>query len=358
MIRGSTKFGPEGGCNPGLLQIPGLPGKRRESLAIYANQGLSQKTWSSYKTAERMWKKCESETKEKLELPWGQSQTLFFLDWLLTDRGVSSATACSYLAGIKKLHEVRGLDEPVLRKNLVNQILKGKRNMEATKKRSSSDMGRLPVTLTVMKMIKEQLRQSASSRGKKLLVWAVATLAFHGSFRIHEILCKNETFYDPDFCLLGRDIKTGVHKWEDGTVGQVLNVTVKCPKENKVGGTVIVDVYETGGPTCPLKAFQKWEKDTTRESDKVLFRDEQGTPFTGRKFNDTVKSLLEPHIDYRKGKVTAHSFRSGIPTLLGSMGHSEEEIKKIGRWSSRAFEYYLKLPRTSRAQIAGKLGKI
>ena len=358
VIKGSTKYGPRGGCSASLLENTGLPEGRRRSLASYINQGLAQKTWSSYKTAERMWRKCEKETGTKLELPWEQKQTLMFLDWLLTDRKVSAATASSYLAGMAKLHEIRGLEEPKLRKGLVCQVLKGKKNAEAVEKRNKEDKGRLPVTLTIMKLLKEEVRALKQPLDNKLLLWAVSTLAFHGSFRIHEILCQNETFFDPDFVLLGKDVKTSIFRGETGQQTKVLHVTLKCPKESRKAGVTIVDIYETGGPTCPIKAFDRWSMRNSREDDKILFRYKEGIPLTGRRFNVLLKTMLGKHIDYKKGQITAHSFRSGIPSLLGSLGHTDEEIKKMGRWSSRSFEFYTKLPRTSRAAMAQKLGKL
>jgi len=132
-----------------------------------------------------MWRRCEKDTGQKLELPWGQTQTLLFLDWLLADRGVSAATASSYLAGIRKLHEIRGLAEPTLKGGLVNQVLKGKKNQEGVEKRNKEDKGRMPVTLTIMKILKEAIRAWDRPVEDKLLLWAVCTMAFHGSFRIH-----------------------------------------------------------------------------------------------------------------------------------------------------------------------------
>jgi len=327
-------------------------------LARYVNQGLSQKTWSSYRTAERMWRSCEKDTKTKLELPWGQKDTLLFIDWLLTDRKVSAATVNAYLAGIRKLHEIRGLEEPKLRSGLVSQIIKGKKNEEAVKKRNLDDKGRLPVTLTIMKILKETIRKADLELDDKLLLWAVSTVAFHGSFRIHEILSRSEIEYDPDFTLLGNDAKVKTFKNDKGQEGKVLHFSVKNPKEDKIGRVVIVDVYETGGPTCPVKAFCRWIDRRRPEGNKILFRRKDGTPLTGRKFNMYLRQLLGPHIDYKKGKITAHSFRSGIPSLLGQLGHTEDDIKAVGRWSSRSFEHYLKLPRASRADIAQKLGKL
>ncbi len=38
--------------------------------------------------------------------------------------------------------------------------------------------------------------------------------------------------------------------------------------------------------------------------------------------------------------------------MLGALGFSDEEVKAVGRWSSRAFEEYMLLPRTKRMQMA------
>ena len=56
--------------------------------------------------------------------------------------------------------------------------------------------------------------------------------------------------------------------------------------------------------------------------------------------------------------MTSHSFRAGIASLMGVLGYSDDQIMAIGRWSSSAFERYLKLPRTKRAQMAKELGKL
>ena len=42
--------------------------------------------------------------------------------------------------------------------------------------------------------------------------------------------------------------------------------------------------------------------------------------------------------------------------MMAAIGYSDEEIKAVGRWSSRAFMEYIKLPRTQRAEIARRLG--
>jgi hypothetical protein len=41
--------------------------------------------------------------------------------------------------------------------------------------------------------------------------------------------------------------------------------------------------------------------------------------------------------------------------MLGTLGYDDEDIQEVGRWSSRAFEEYLMLPRTKRMAVAKKI---
>ena len=78
---------------------------------------------------------------------------------------------------------------------------------------------------------------------------------------------------------------------------------------------------------------------------------ENGTPLTGAKMNSYMSKLLDPYTDKSIGSFNTHSFRIGLASMLGSLGFSDVEVKIAGRWSSRAFEAYLKLKRTKRADV-------
>lgn len=136
-------------------------------------------------------------------------------------------------------------------------------------------------------------------------------------------------------------------------------MTLKSPKEQKSGGDTIVDVFESGGPLCPVKAFLKWKPSISKSNRGYpIFRKKNGTPLTTRKLNQHLKTLLGEHIPKNTGTISSHSFRIGIASLLGTQGFSDKEIMQAGRWSSRAFERYMKLPRTKRAEIAKKIGSL
>jgi hypothetical protein len=334
-----------------------IPPAVKISLAHIGNFGLAKKTWSSYKTGERMLMRCKKECGGRFELPLSTADLLVFIHWLITKRGLKAATVNCYLAGIRQMLVLRGLEVPALRNNQVQLILKGQQNIDNVGARCSSNQGRLPMTVTLMKLLKEKIRRWDRCDQTKMLVWTVCTLAFHGAFRIHELLCRSETFFDPAFDLLGEDV-TMTAAPSEGRVDTFITIKLKCPKEQRDGKAVLVDVFESGGPICPVRAFRKWAQLSDREARKPAFRAPCGTPLTGRRLNGYIKQLLEGSIDYGVGQVTTHSFRSGIASLLGTKGFSDEEVKQAGRWSSSAFLAYMKLPRTKRAAIARRIGQL
>ena len=55
---------------------------------------------------------------------------------------------------------------------------------------------------------------------------------------------------------------------------------------------------------------------------------------------------------WTKRLFSSHSFRAGAASSMAAMGFGDEDIQSVGRWSSRAFLEYIKLPRTRKAEIA------
>ncbi len=209
-VYGSTKYGGSGSCSTHLFSKLNIPEAARQSLANIGNHAIAKKTWSSYKMAERMLDRCRRETEQRLDLPLSNESTLVFMDWLLRTRKVKAGTINTYLAGVRQLHIILGLEEPSLRSGQVTLVMKGLTNLEATEKRRRVYKGRLPVTLALLKMLKHQIRSQKWPTSKKFLVWAVCSIAFHGGFRIHELLARSSTIFDPDFTLLGQDAKYSI----------------------------------------------------------------------------------------------------------------------------------------------------
>jgi hypothetical protein len=297
---------------------------------------------------------CGKARKRRMELPLQEADILEFIGWLAEERKVKAGTMNSYLAGVRQLHILKGMEPPNIRTQLVKFLLQGKKNMDSIAKRAGNTKKRLPMTITVMKLLKEETRRWEVALEQKLLLWAIATIAFHGAFRIHELLSKTESEFDPDFTLLGRDIQ--VKTEEDGL--KKLVVKLKCPKESRDGKEVYVDIFESGGTLCPVKAWTRWQERRQADGRLPAFRDQYGIPVTGKKMNSWLQTLLGKHVDYDKASFTGHSFRIGLATTLGSLGFSTDDIKEAGRWSSNAYEVYMRLPRRRRLAVAEKISKL
>ena len=352
------KFDKTGMLDAATLKSLGVEEDTAKRLADIGNMGLSKSTWSNYKTAERMLKKCgeDTGTRDAMNLPLSQGQVLKFIDWLINTRKAKHGTICSYLSGIRQMHLTAGHENINIRSDLVNLVLAGQRNKETLEEKDKNKPSRLPVTITVMKLLKAELKNSSMEVEEKLLIWAVSCIAFNGGFRIHELLSREEDWFDKRTTLLDRDIKL-VKDEEDGK--QVLLIWLKWPKEDKIGKGVEVEVFETNSEICQVKALKKWWMSTKdREKDKPAFRRPDGRALTGRRLNRVLAELLGKHFDYDEGSISAHSFRSGITSTLGRLGFCDEDLKSVGRWSSRAFEHYVKLPRTKRRDIARAIGKL
>ena len=354
-MRGTTKYGTKGNCSRDSLATLELPESTRENLAAWANMGLSKKTWSSYKTAERMFLTCLKQKGKRLQLPVSNADILVFIDWLGTDRKLRSSTIENYLAGLRQMHICKGIDPPDMHSVLVKQVLKGLKNKNLLDDRTKRKPQRLPMTKSIMLLLKELIRTWEETTPVRIMTWSICTLAFAGSFRIHELLCRTEKVYDPDFDLLWEDITKTAPK--DHTDRKRISIKLKCPKENKTGKSTIVDVFETKDHLCPVRAFEKWESLARTQERNPVFLRKDGKLMTGQKLNEVLRKLLRPHLDYKEGQITTHSFRAGIASLLAEKGLSDEEIKSVGRWHSRAFEAYVKKPRTRRATLAKTLAE-
>ena len=314
--------------------------------------GLAKGTWSSYKTAEGLLKQCCEEKDIEKKLPLEENTVLAFVHWLAFKRGSKASTIDTYLSGIRQLHVERGLPTDNIRTDRVRTILKGLKNKNLAEDRKEGVEKRKPITTDILLVLKGKLAEADMNGRDQRLVWTVSSILFHGAFRVHELLCKKQSSFDPDFTLLGRDVKLVTQGGRE-----VLQLKIKAPKEQKVGKDVIVDVYSTDTELCPVRAFKKWSKFRGKEEELPLFRFSSGIPLTGKKFNEIVRDRLKGEVEDIEKLFSSHSFRAGAASMMAAIGYSDDDIKAVGRWSSRAFMEYIKLPRTQRAEIARKINR-
>ena len=316
-------------------------------LADIYEHGLAKSTWSNYSTAERLLAKCCKEKGIKQELPVKENTVLAFIHWMAFHRGAKAGTIRNYLAGIRQLHIAKGISDLTLCTERTKTMLNGLKNKEMAKKRAAGAEKRKPITPDILRLLKTRLTETDMRNSDKKLLWTVSSVLFHGAFRVHEILSKSEKQFDPDYCLLEKDAMIRSSGGE-----KVLQLKIKAPKEDKLGASTIIDIYPTDNDICPVRAFQKWWKRESSTGGRPLFCFNDGTPLTGRRFNSIIRECLGKGFPEGVKLFSSHSFRAGAASMMGELGFSDEDVKSVGRWNSRAFLEYIKLPRTRRAEIA------
>jgi len=347
--RGSAKY--TAGLANNLNFAVKLPEQVIADLKHAASHSMAKRTWLSYKTAERMLGRYLREMNQPFELPTKESTLLGFVHWLAYKKGLKAGTISGYISGVRNLHIMKGLEEPKLRSNLLRMVLEGRRNLDAIDKTSTTKQERQPVTKDIMHLLKAKLSSWQTQPVDKLTAWAVCTLLFHGACRGGELLCKSERTFDPAVDMLRKDVSLRIGG--AGTVGnsqdKSVQLKLKMPKEAKDRRAVIVDIYESGSVICPIRAVEKWLRATAgAEMNDPAFVWSSGKPVTAKALNKLIKDMLDS--DLPGHGITLHSFRTGAASMMAELGYADDDIKAIGRWSSRAFENYIKLERSKRIQ--------
>ena len=112
-------------------------------------------------------------------------------------------TISNYLVSVRAAHIYRGLECLGLRAEMVEAVLSGARNRDLGESREL----RLAMTPGLMRIFKDRLKLEKMKNMDKRLVWAIATMVFWVSLRIHEI-CAHQ----PRSSQLKTLFPLGVHK--------------------------------------------------------------------------------------------------------------------------------------------------
>ena len=158
--------------------------------------------------------------------------------------------------------------------------------------------------------------------------------------------------FDPLETLTWNDVKISKNMIVGRQV-ETVTIHIKSPKVGRVGAGDDLEVFETGCFMCPISAFSKWRKFSklSEANNQPVFRIRNDTCLTGGQLNKMLEELTRSVRERLDGKFTSHSLRAGLCSELTRAGHSEENLKSVGRWSSESFKLYIKHPRLKRAKL-------
>ena len=261
----------------------------------------------------------------------------------LADEGLSPQTAKSYLSAVRNVQLSLGLPDPRDQSSLpmLKRVLAGV--TRARLSRQATPKVRLPITASILTRIHSSL--SESSRPDRVLIWAIASMAFFGFFRLGELLVESPASYNPTTSLSWGDVAV-----DSKTSPSMVRIHLRRSKCDQLGRGVDVIVGRTDTPICPVAAILAYIC-LRQDSPGAFFVTECRAPATKAWFVAQIREIMSaiglPQNDY-----AGHSFRIGAATTAALAGVEDSTIQVLGRWQSSAFLQYIRLPRERLAAVS------
>ena len=257
--------------------------------------------------------------------------TLFIA--FLGNQSLAGSTIESYIAALRFFRVLSDPSclAPSFHTPYVNLLIRGIKRTNASRR---SPHVRLPITVTLMRRIKQALSVNPHSY-ENVLLWAACCTGFFGFLRCAEFLTPDDTPFDPQVHLSLDDLA-----YRHTATPPHFEVQIKASKTDQFHqGTAIV-LGATGVELCPVAALLDF-LGKRGGSPGPVFINADATPMRRRQFVSKVQEALTV-AGVNGGDFNGHSFRIGAATSASQAGIPETTIKTLGRWRSMAYQQYIR----------------
>ena len=339
---------------------PGTPDHIVEQGRRSFASSVSASSQASYTTAYNHLLRAEALLGRNFSRPPLESEISYFTTFLIR-RDVSKPTIQKYLSALRFVALSRGAQSHNPTPALASQLMSGVSNIRRNAVLEALRCRRRPITLNLLMLIQNGIAiHSSWSPFEKSLRWSVMLLAWWGSFRMSELLCQERHKFDPASSLLPSDLQLKA---------ECLAVWIRSPKVYSEGGDVVevwrVEENPNLDPVTALSCFFEHRLSTLGAAgDRPVFSHEDGSLYTKSELNSDLKFLLSQYPELSSSgreSWSGHSFRSGLSTLLTSLGFTQDQIKAWGRWRSSAYLVYCQdqsMRRKTRASLTTTFGRM
>ena len=240
--------------------------------------------------------------------------------------------------GVRNLHIRRGLGDPLPGALCLNLVLKGIRRTKA-----SPPKVKLPVTPLALYRLRRVLL-SKPTDPDKAMIWAACCVGFVGFLRTAEFTVPSSSKFDPSVHLTVQDVAIDSY-----TSPSLLQIRVKMSKTDQFKQGTSVFLAASHNELCPVAALLSYLV-SRPPGEGPLFQFTDGSPLTRPRFvTEFRKALMAAGVQAEA--YTGHSFRIGAATTAAAKGVADNLIKALGRWTSEAYQIYIRLPRDQLAVI-------
>ena len=191
---------------------------------------------------------------------------------------------------------------------------------------------RLPITTQLLERIIESLPGVCINTFETKLLTAAFTLAFFGFFRIGEITASKRGA-NTSFIVNVNDIQLS-------KTPAFAIINLRYSKTDQLGRGIAIKILCTGGDLCAVCSLRAYLNVRPPHSGP-LFIHFNGSSLTRYQFSAVLKKTISRlGLDYSRFK--SHSFRIGAATAATQLGLPVDIIKQAGRWSSKAYQSYIR----------------
>jgi hypothetical protein len=317
------------------------PVEKRELLAA----SLSAQSWRRHNTALVLFKdftkgQVEQIDSEKLEN---------FVTFCINEKKLKTETVKSYLGSLKLWHELRGFSTDIFEKKVLKKMLDGSKNLEMYQ--LAKKPSRKVFTLPLLRILGHEIAKKNWTEKRKQVLWTACVVAFFGSLRAGEILCKEKNFFRGDEDFLWSDVK-----FKDG-FSVILRLKIT---KNKTQNGEFIDLFRNKElKPCPVKCLEKLFslKDTEVSLHSPVFALSNSEFLTPAELNFTIQEILGKYIGKGSLEYSGHSLRAAIPSAIAEHPEltSEQDVKQWGRWSSTAYTRYTRLKYNQKLTLYNKI---
>lgn len=293
---------------------------------------LSENSHKMYNSAWLSYQNMQRELGKPASVPISRDDLVAFIAHLSLS-GKKASTICSYVSGLAFLHKSKNFADPS-DCFLVRKILEGSRR----DKPSTPDF-RHPLTLNLLHTAITGTKIICLSDYEATLFEAAMVLAFYAFLRVSEFTALSKNKISDRALQIGdvRFVPAQVHG--EGH----MHVTIRYSKTDQRGRSttlIIPEARETD--VCPVRALKRYI-DMRTPGEGQLFWHFDRSPLTRFQFSSVLKRALEVKGVLNVG-FTSHSLRIGACTHFAMLGVDDDELMRMGRWSSSAYQRYIRIP--------------
>ena len=312
-----------------------------ERCRFFLVQGLAQSTQKSYASGQRrFYNFCLQAGKlhpTGSPCPTDEWTLCLFVSFLADSIQHSSIKV--YLSAVRSLHIEQGFPDPLLNCLRLRRVMRGIKRSQG-----SSEAHRLPVTDGIMLIIWQSLDVSSHD---DCMFWAACTLGYFGFLRSAEFTVPNLASFSPAIHLSIADLAV-----DSSSSPTCLRVRIKASKTDPFRKGALVHIGRGKAPLCALLAMLAYLS-LRGNAPGPLFLLKNGQPLSRPLLTNRLRQILSlAGID---GNFSSHSFRIGAATVAARNGVPDHLIQALGRWTSNAYQLYIRTPSASLAGLSSSL---